>query len=65
MTEFDDIDTGMTMLKIVETDYESVFSWHIKERTEEKQNLMMNFLDTIREKYDSFTTEKDVFNMNG
>jgi len=41
-------DNIRTQLRKIENDYESIFSWNIKQLTGANQNLMTNLIDNIR-----------------
>lgn len=57
-------DQVQSNLSIIENDYETIFSWNIKQQTGTCQNLMLNFIDKIREKYEMIIDEDNVFNLN-
>lgn len=48
----------------IKNNYESVFSWEIRERTEKNQNLLAEFINITQEKYDLIAERDDEFNLN-
>ncbi|XP_050432046.1 uncharacterized protein LOC126840397 isoform X2 [Adelges cooleyi] len=47
------------MLNKIKNDYESIFSWDVKEKTGSQQNLLSNLIDKIMEKNEMFINEND------
>lgn len=50
-------------LKIINNNYETIFSWNIKNKTGIRQNLVMNLVDEVSEKRE-FMIDEDTFNFN-
>lgn len=57
-------DDVLTKLEQIKNDYESIFSWDIKQRTGMRQNLMMNLIDRTRENCEIIVDKDNVFNLN-
>lgn len=57
-------DQVQSKLRTIENDYETIFSWKIKQQTGICQNLMVNFIDKIHEKCEIIIVEDDAFNLN-
>jgi len=60
-------DNIRTQLLKIENDYESIFSWKIKQLTGANQNLKANLIDNIRGQLNIFTAmfdSDDKFNLN-
>jgi len=60
-------DSIRTQLIKIENDYESIFSWNIKQLTEPNQNLTSKLIDNVRGKLEIITVmseSDDKFNLN-
>lgn len=57
-------DNVRAKLDQIKNDYESIFSWDIKQHTGISQNLMMNLINTIREKCEIIVDKDNMFNLN-
>lgn len=58
-------DNVQTQLMKIKNDYETVFSWNIKQLTgANNQNLMLNLVDKIRDKFDMIIGTDNEFNIN-
>jgi len=60
-------DNIRTQLIKIENDYETIFSWNIKQLTEPNQNLVLNLLDRVRGQLQIITVmfdSDDKFNLN-
>lgn len=57
-------DNTQKKLNKIKTDYESIFSWDIKQLTGINQNLMLNLIDRIKEKCEMIVDKDNAFNLN-
>lgn len=59
-------DDTRAQLRQMKNDYESIFSWDIKRRSDFKGNLLNDHIDFIREKYEIHIAyyETDVFDLH-
>lgn len=57
-------DYQRSKLKEIVNDYDSIFSWDIKQLTGNSQNLMANLVNKMREKCEMIFHKDDEFNLN-
>lgn len=57
-------DDVLAKLDQIKNDYESVFSWDVKQHTGISQNLMINLIDKVREKCEIIVDKDNMFNLN-
>jgi len=57
-------DSVQTDLNRIKNDYESIFSWNIKEKTSTNINRMLKVIDKTRKKFDIVMESKDAFSLN-
>lgn len=56
-------DATRTASKELEQNYESIFFWKIKELTGDSQNLLLNVIYNVKEKYDMIVDKENAFNL--